>query len=304
MAKTDQSKVADVTNPAVAADSQHKAPAVTGNKLPAVASLESMMAEDAGAGQENVRTEDLAIPFLGLLQSNNPQVKKSSPPEVRIEGAEEGMILNTVTKKLFKDVDVIPCFFTSVLIEWKDRDKNEGGGFVKMYPDPNDPILQTAKPHSAEKPNLLVLPNTNWIVPTAQHYVLFKDADGAWNRAIVAMTSSKLSGSRRWNSLMSMEKIIVNGQTKMPPTYSRIYKLKTTPKAKGDISWWVFDVEKVGNVEDPEVYMEARRFYEAVKSGTIQVTPPADMMSDEGGGPKQGPQQSTPEERAAASAVL
>lgn len=303
MAKTEQSKVADITLPNVAADSQQQAVAATKTNLPAVANLEEMLAADAGTGQENVRTEDLAIPFLGLLQSGNPQVKKSSPPEVRIEGAEEGMILNTVTKELYKVVEVIPCFFNAVLIEWKDRDL-EGGGFVKLYPDPNDPIIKEAKPHSdPKKANVLTVHGTNVLVPTNQHYVLFKDNQGQWNRAIVAMTSSKLGTSRRWNSLMSMEKILVNGEQRMPPTYSRRYTLKTSPKSKGENSWWVFDVEKAGPVEDVSVYMEARRFYEAVKSGAVQVTPP-DMVNDDQDGAKQPASQTTAEEREAAKTVL
>ncbi|MGH2567286.1 MAG: hypothetical protein ACRDGA_03030, partial [Bacteroidota bacterium] len=55
--------------------------------------------DGADTGFENVRTDDIAIPFLRILQSLSPQVKKGAD---RIEGAEEGDILNTVTKAVHK----------------------------------------------------------------------------------------------------------------------------------------------------------------------------------------------------------
>ena len=66
---------------------------------------------DANAGSQNMTQEDLALPFLKVLGQLSPEVNKMN--EKFIEGAEPGMIFNTVTNQLFdgkKGVDVIPVF--------------------------------------------------------------------------------------------------------------------------------------------------------------------------------------------------
>ena len=55
--------------------------------------------QDAGAGLENIDKDDLALPFLKLLQSGSDETKKKHANYV--EGAEAGMFYNTVTKRLY-----------------------------------------------------------------------------------------------------------------------------------------------------------------------------------------------------------
>ncbi len=65
--------------------------------------------QDAGAGLENIDKDDLALPFLKLLQSGSDETKKKHANYV--EGAEAGMFYNTVTKRLYdgeKGIEIIP----------------------------------------------------------------------------------------------------------------------------------------------------------------------------------------------------
>ena len=55
--------------------------------------------KDSGMGLENIDKEDLALPFLKLLQAGSFETKKKHAKYV--EGAEPGMFYNTVTKKLY-----------------------------------------------------------------------------------------------------------------------------------------------------------------------------------------------------------
>lgn len=89
--------------------------------------------EMAGQGFENTSGADYAIPFLGLLQSNSPEVDGSIDGR-KIEDAVPGMMMNTVSKELMdgvKGVVIIPCMTAHEFIEWKDREK--GGGFVGVH---------------------------------------------------------------------------------------------------------------------------------------------------------------------------
>ena len=60
---------------------------------------------DAGAGLENIDKDDLALPFLKLLQTGSDETKKKHANYV--EGAEAGMFYNTVTKKLYNGEKVL-----------------------------------------------------------------------------------------------------------------------------------------------------------------------------------------------------
>ena len=59
-------------------------------------------------GAQNISQQDLALPFLKILGQLSPEVNKRDGKYV--EGAEPGKIINTVTNKLYDEIEVIPCF--------------------------------------------------------------------------------------------------------------------------------------------------------------------------------------------------
>ena len=54
---------------------------------------------DADKGSQNITQDDLALPFLKVLGQLSPEVNKRNGKYV--EGAEPGMILNTVTNDIY-----------------------------------------------------------------------------------------------------------------------------------------------------------------------------------------------------------
>jgi hypothetical protein len=54
---------------------------------------------DANAGSQNMTQDDLALPFLKVLGQLSPEVNKQNAKF--INGAEPGMIVNSVTKELY-----------------------------------------------------------------------------------------------------------------------------------------------------------------------------------------------------------
>jgi hypothetical protein len=76
---------------------------------------------DAHAGFENVKQDSMALPILKLLQNGSGEAQKRN--QNYIEGAEPGMLLNTVTKKLYDGANgimVIPCHYKLEYQEWSD----------------------------------------------------------------------------------------------------------------------------------------------------------------------------------------
>ncbi len=83
----------------------------------------------AGAGFEGGSKEDLALPFIAVLQSKSPEVESGNPK--RIKGAEAGMLMNTSTKEMFPSLSFIPVFTRKAVVEWAPRE--QGGGFRGMH---------------------------------------------------------------------------------------------------------------------------------------------------------------------------
>ncbi len=141
--------------------------------------------QDAGAGLENIDKDDLALPFLKLLQSGSDETKKKHANYV--EGAEAGMFYNTVTKRLYdgeKGIEVIPCFYKLTFPEWAPFERREGR---PISPDRGPEILAKTKKNAQGKD---CLDNGNEIIKTANHFVIINGDKP--EKALMAMKSTQL----------------------------------------------------------------------------------------------------------------
>ena len=123
---------------------------------------------DAGAGSQNITQEDLALPFLKVLGQLSPEINKQNAKF--INGAEPGMIVNSVTKELHdgkKGIDVIPVHYERQYVEWQDRGQS-GNAPVAIHKADSD-ILSTTTRDKSWKDRL---PNGNYLENTANHFVI------------------------------------------------------------------------------------------------------------------------------------
>ena len=227
----------------------------------------SIFEKDANKGLGNLGMDDLAIPFLRILSDTSPQIKKRDP--LYIEGAESGMIYNTLTKSIYDGelgAKVIPCAYQRQYIEWTDRGEGSGAP-VNIYPAESDIISKTTRDDQCKDR----LPNGNYIEDTANHYCLVIGADGTSSQVLVAMKSTQRKKSKRWNSLMLGLKMKgANGQF-TPPSYSHVYNLKTVAESNNLGNWFGWDISRVGPVEDIDIYNAAKTFADSVAKGEVKV---------------------------------
>lgn len=235
--------------------------------------MTDLMVQQAGSGMEGVQTEDLAIPFISILQSNSPQCKKSNTDY--IEGAEEGMIFNSVTGEMFRSEEgilVLPCGFTRHYIEWKPR--NEGGGFIAQHPRDTDLVSKC----TFDENGRMVTPSGTHLVDTANHFVLLLtkniNDELETQKAVIAMASSNLTTSRKWNSLMTSKKIKHGDNMITPPSYAFSYKLTGQPASNDKGDWIKWKVEEGEQVTDMALFKEGMAFALAVKQGDVKVSTP------------------------------
>jgi len=225
----------------------------------------NMFEADADKGSQNMTQEDLALPFLKVLGQLSPEVNKRDGKYV--EGAEPGMILNTVTNEVFdgtKGIDVLPVFYERKYVEWQDRGEGKGAP-VAIHDASSDIMSQTTRDKSFKDR----LPNGNYLENTANHYVVV--LGDSPQTALISMKATQLKISRKWNSIMMGIKLQGKNGLFTPPTYSHIYNLKTVQMSNDKGTWFGWEVSKVGPVQDQSVYGVAKSFADQVGKGNVQV---------------------------------
>ncbi len=218
----------------------------------------------AGQGLETATADDIAIPFLTILQQMSPQCSRGKAEYIK--EAEPGFILNTVTQEVFPALEseghegilVCPAMYDKKVLEWRPRDS--GGGLVAIH-EPEDaaaiPIRVDDRGHRFREDNGNVM-NT-----TGQYYVLLED----YSTAMIAMTSSQLRTSRTWNSIMQLVKLPPPNSHITPPIFSRLYRLKTVYQENDMGNWYGWKIENAGWVKDKQLFQLAREFHDLVLKG-------------------------------------
>lgn len=235
------------------------------NNLPAPVAT---MREESRQGLENIGQEDMAIPFLKILEKLSPEVDKQKPDRF-IDGAEAGDIWDSVNEILYKQEDglyVIPLTYKKEDIEWRLR--SAGGGLVRIYPTSENILAKTKK--SADGKRDMLMDDTE-ILRTHQHLVIVVTKDGGQYPAIIAMTKSRMKDSKAWNSKLAGLKFEDKDGSYTPPSFGTIWHITTKGKSNDQGSWSVWDIKFHGPVDDGEIYQTAKLTRDAGLSGAIEV---------------------------------
>ncbi len=224
--------------------------------------------EDANIGLESIGKDDLAIPFLTILQSNSPQLMED-------KSLRPGMIYDTVLKKGFEELLVVPCNYEKQYVEWTPRE--QGGGLIATHSSIDGiELLKACKKDDKGKD---VLPNGNLLVPTAVYYVIYMNVSVKdvveFSKAIISMTSTSLKKSRRWNSVMAgITMRGKEGQPFTPPLFSHMYRTTTIGEKNVHGSWYTWDITMHSPVATPEIYNPCKQFAVDMGKSKVAALPP------------------------------
>ena len=224
-------------------------------KKPAQMPSTILFREDADKGFENVRQESLALPILKLLQNSSGEAQKRN--QNYVEDAEPGMLLNTVTKKLYageQGINVIPCYYRMEYQEWADFGTGSGRP-EQMYPDNSDILSKTTKDGGKDR-----LQNGNYILTVHQNYVLIVGDNGSAETALISMSSSQGKVSRKWQSLQMSQTMTDATGTFTPASYSHMYNISTVLNSGKGNQWYGYAVKTAGPVASASLYQRAKDF--------------------------------------------
>ena len=258
--------------PAAAPAPAEETTALAPKSTEALATSHVDLAADAEQYEQQYGRQDLATPFLRILQSNSPEVTPGG--EGYIEDAKPGMILNTATKELWEGMNdgvvVIPAYYSRTYIEWVMREN--GSGFVADHGlVEGERLLGTC---SKDDKGRDVLPNGNQLVSTANHFVVVY-GEGEPQPVLLTMTSTQLKKSRQWNTRMASTTVQTpNGMRRRAPQFAMSYRLRTALEKNDKGQWYGWVIESNGKTIETlgeRWYLAARDFCNAVRSGNVVV---------------------------------
>ena len=237
----------------------------TANQMP------DYIKQNATRGSEEVGLDDITIPRIDVLQDLSPQIKKSKSEY--IEGAEAGVLFNTLTGELYPDgIQILPIYFRKNWLVWKDQ--NKGGGLRGIYDNQAEAEQFIATQEDAGDLEA---------VETAENIVYIIDADGGFQEAAFSLSKSKLKINRKFNSLVRLQ----GGDR-----FSRVYSVRAVDasNAAGQDYYNVAVDYAEGGDGAPvwpteEQYMAAELLYDNISSGKreVKVDSGAAASSDDGG---------------------
>lgn len=221
---------------------RQQVPATVDENLPAY-----LQEDDVGAGNENVGVGDLQLPRLTILQKISDQVDPES--DKYVEGAEPGMIFNTLTHELYESLIFCPAHFVKKFLVWKD----ERGGLLGIA-------------DTAEEAEGLRQDESDEIVFTPTHLVLVVGEDGEYNETTIPMAISKNKISKAFNSLVKLNRV---------DRFKRQYLLEIVRETnKRGEQYYNFQISNApGDDRLPSEYVfdAAKSLYKAIQSGERKI---------------------------------
>ena len=210
-----------------------------------------------GKGTENTESGDLIVPRLGLIQALSPQIKKTAPEF--IEGADQGMLFNTVSGELYGDSIVfVPCYYKKEYVIWKNREA--GGGFCGSFDNEIEANEAAAglgiEPFGKKKEPL------HEVQETANHYGLVLRGDNV-EQVVLSLSRAGMKTSRQ---------LLTQARMAGGDYFASQYKLTASVEtnSNGD-EYWGIRAQRIGWVTE-EIYREGEKVYEAVSGGKARAS--------------------------------
>jgi hypothetical protein len=242
-----------------AAEEEEFLPAVIqGAQLPAEAD-DFDFGDYEGGGLDNVSVDELAMPFLIVLQANSPQCK---PAKVGgVDGAKAGDLYNSATGELFdgeEGVGFLPCARDHKFIEFFPKeDDGSGGGFVSVRNEDDEQVLRLRSEQKqfgkirheggAERSEGKYEP-TEFVETYSLIGYTVTDWDdiSTMSRVTLPLASSKIASYKNFMNIctgIKYRSATNPTQVRKPAMWSHRYRLRTKFKQRGTQSWYIVDIQ-------------------------------------------------------------
>jgi hypothetical protein len=224
----------------------------------------SMLEADAGVGVADMGQEDLALPFLKILSGLDPLLDE-------LDDAKRGDLYNTVSGQIYKGKDgvsLVPCAYQRRFIQWAPRGSGTGAPIAIFDTEGDCPKVERSKDDNKD---YVVGGDGSYIEETHQHFVLIVDEDGSAETALIAMKSTALKKSRKWNSMIASATVQGKNGPFTPPRYGFVYRAKTVMEENSKGSWHNWELSREKQIDDANLFRRAKEFAASITSGDVVV---------------------------------
>ena len=227
---------------------------------------------NAQKGMEDVDSNDILLPRLGLCQSLSPQRRKGD--KAFIPGLEEGMLFNTVTGEIYgATLEIIMLYFFKNRIKFNPID--DGGGIDCASPNGVDGGRITpqgcASCRFSTWGNGTTSDETGNDAPECTLYHNYMSFTFAGQQPSPLALSFKSSGIKISKQLLAQIRL-----TRVP-MFAKKYKVDVIEMRDGQNMWYEKKIVPLGYV-DKEVYGSMEQLFDQLKAANIHV----DTTGEEG----------------------
>jgi hypothetical protein len=195
-------------------------------------------------GFEETNNETFKTPFLKVLQTLSPEIKKKS--ENFIEGAEEGMFFNTATLKPYSELNIVVLKVVHNLVVWRPN----RGGFVGVF-DKSQELKLVYRKEGAKKWDK----DENIINDTISFFCL--NADKPSEIFVFPMSNASIKHAKSFSTRLRM--LEANGKP-LGVSFAGIWNIKTVLEENDKGSWY-----DVGNTPTFKRFITKEEFESYVK---------------------------------------
>jgi len=225
--------------------------------------------DDAGAGLEQIKSSDLKVPYMKLLQSSSDETKKGS--EKHIPNAEPGDLYIESTGQVFggeNGVKAVQVYYANTWNEWSTREAPAESKLPAPIVHTENIMHLTTKQGTKD---ILKSDQYRVIEDTGNHFVILLDKGyNLIGKAIIPMAISKKKVSKFWNTCIQNQKQpkADGSGTYTPASFGQIYNLgsKSEKSKAGDLYFnFSVDFDRVIDSKSPkevDVYMAGKKAYE------------------------------------------
>lgn len=214
-------------------------------------------------GMENVDNTDIVIPRLGLCQALSPQKRKNDT--LYIQGLEDGMLFNTVTRRIYGEkLKLIMLFFYKNRIKFNPID--EGGGIDCMSVNGVDGGRicpdgcagckysrwgngETDDEHGNDAPLCTLYHNYMCYIPE-EH--------------------SPIAASFKVTGIKDSKQILAGIRLTRLPMYAKFYEVTVVEKQQGKNLWYEKLITPQGFVP-PDLFKEMENNFKALQDAGVRV---------------------------------
>lgn len=228
---------------------------------------------DAPGGLDGITREDIAIPFLSIIQALSPQLEPGNAKY--IEEAKIGNIIQTVSCELMKRALVIAVDYRRSFCEWVPR--TNGGGFRGEFGMEREDEFNRLVDR---KTGIATLENGNTLIDTRNFYVFAGSSPETLEPMVISMSRTQTKKAKTFVNLIQ-NYVPMGAPPRVYPAWAAMYEFSSVLEKNEKGSWYGWSIRRLGMNTNAQLLAAADNFKKQIRGGTIVINREEEVVGGE-----------------------